>query len=212
MKTLTRQERTFHTFYPLLYAVKAQMSLAPLSWFHGSRVPNAHVHQCCRFSELCEDCAVANEIDYEIDDAWTNIHGIHDNGPRDHGVWRLTLTAYYCASVLYVRTQWWQNLDGRIHLTRIVAKISFFVPARPRKIKTSCYELEKFKRNIIVESIFTSRISHTIYIQSPCSFFGTYCSIEKWITISTIWITMMWVHDEIKIIGPDRRQQNRAEP
>ena len=31
-------------------------------------------------SELCEDCAVANEIDYEIDDAWTNIHGIHDNG------------------------------------------------------------------------------------------------------------------------------------
>ena len=43
---------------------------------------------------LCEDCAVANEIDYEIDNAWTNIHGIHDNGPRDHGVWRLTLTAY----------------------------------------------------------------------------------------------------------------------
>ena len=30
-------------------------------------------------SELCEDCAVANEIDYEIDDAWTSIHGIHDN-------------------------------------------------------------------------------------------------------------------------------------
>ena len=44
-------------------------------------------------SELCEDCAVANEIDYEIDDAWTNIHGIHDNRPRDHGVWHLTLTA-----------------------------------------------------------------------------------------------------------------------
>ena len=38
-------------------------------------------------SELCEDCAVANEIDYEIDDAWTNIHGIHDNEP--------TLTAYW---------------------------------------------------------------------------------------------------------------------
>ena len=46
-------------------------------------------------SELCEDCAIANEIYYEIDDAWTNIHGIHDNGTRDHGVWRLTLTAYY---------------------------------------------------------------------------------------------------------------------
>ena len=45
-------------------------------------------------SELCEDCAVTNEIDYETDDAWTSIHGIHDNGPVDHGVWRLTLTAY----------------------------------------------------------------------------------------------------------------------
>ena len=45
-------------------------------------------------SELCEDCAVANEIDYEIDDAWTNIHGINDNGPRDQSVWRLTLTAH----------------------------------------------------------------------------------------------------------------------
>ena len=45
-------------------------------------------------SELCEDCAIANEIDKEIDKASTNIPGIHDNGPRDHDVWRLTLTAY----------------------------------------------------------------------------------------------------------------------
>ena len=28
-------------------------------------------------SELCEDCAVANEIDYETDYAWASIH---DNG------------------------------------------------------------------------------------------------------------------------------------
>ena len=28
-------------------------------------------------SELCEDCNVANETDYEIDCAWTSIH---DNG------------------------------------------------------------------------------------------------------------------------------------
>ena len=55
-----------------LYAVKAQTSLAPLSQFHGSRVTTAHAHQCCIF-QLCEDCAVANEIDY----AWTCIH---DNG------------------------------------------------------------------------------------------------------------------------------------
>ena len=42
------------------YAVKAQTSLAPLSSYAKT--------------------AVANEIDYEIDDAWTNIHGIRDNG------------------------------------------------------------------------------------------------------------------------------------
>ena len=56
-------------------------------------------------SELCEDCAVPNEIDYEIDNAWTNIHGIHDNGPRDHGVWRLTLTAY---CIQYFTVEWAQ--------------------------------------------------------------------------------------------------------
>ena len=33
-------------------------------------------------------------MDNEIDEAWTSIPGIHDNGPCDHGVWRLTLTAY----------------------------------------------------------------------------------------------------------------------
>ena len=31
------------------YAVTVQTSLAPLSWFPGSRIPTAHVHQCCRF-------------------------------------------------------------------------------------------------------------------------------------------------------------------
>ena len=53
-----------------LHAVEAQTSLAPLSWFHGSRVTTAHAHQCCIFQR---DCAVANEIDY----AWASIH---DNG------------------------------------------------------------------------------------------------------------------------------------
>ena len=76
------------------YAVKAQTSLASLSRFRFTRYYCACTPMLY-ISELCEDCAVANEIDYEIDDAWTSIHGIHDNGPRDHGVWRLTLTAYY---------------------------------------------------------------------------------------------------------------------
>ena len=71
------------------YAVKAQTSLAPLSRFRGSRVTTAHEQQCCRFQSYAKT-AIANEID----DAWTNILGIHNNGPRNHGVWRLTLTAY----------------------------------------------------------------------------------------------------------------------
>ena len=36
------------------YAVKAQMSLAPLSRFHSSRVTTAHAHQCCRFQSYAK--------------------------------------------------------------------------------------------------------------------------------------------------------------
>ena len=39
---------------PFLYAVKVQRSLAPLSWFPGSRKPTAHVHQCCRFQSYAK--------------------------------------------------------------------------------------------------------------------------------------------------------------
>ena len=60
--------------------------------FMVARVTTAHAHQCCILSELCEDCAVANEIDYDIDNAGI----LHPwQRTRDHGVWRLTLTAYY---------------------------------------------------------------------------------------------------------------------
>ena len=60
--------------------------------------PKRHSLRCHGFVVhallLCMHNNVANEIDNEIDKAWTNIPGIHDNGPRDHDVWRLTLTAY----------------------------------------------------------------------------------------------------------------------
>ena len=36
------------------YAVKAQTSLAPLSWFHGSCVTTAHAHQCCIFQSYAK--------------------------------------------------------------------------------------------------------------------------------------------------------------
>ena len=83
-----------------LYAVKAQTSQAPLSRFRGSRITTAHAHQCCRFQSYAK--TVPSEIDNEIDKAWTNIPGIHDNGPRDHGLWRLTLTAYYAETLTVI--------------------------------------------------------------------------------------------------------------
>ena len=42
------------TLQTLLYAVKAQTSLAPLSRFRGSRVTTAHAHQCCRFQSYAK--------------------------------------------------------------------------------------------------------------------------------------------------------------
>ena len=47
------------------------------------------------FTELCEDCAIAYEIDKWNWQSVNHIPGIHDNGPRDHDMWRLTLTAYW---------------------------------------------------------------------------------------------------------------------
>ena len=35
-------------------AIFANTSLAPLSWFHGSRVATAHAHQCCRFQSYAK--------------------------------------------------------------------------------------------------------------------------------------------------------------
>ena len=58
------------------YAVKAQTSLAPLSCLAGSR-GLMRMRTNIVYSELCEDCTVANKIDYEIDYAWACIH---DNG------------------------------------------------------------------------------------------------------------------------------------
>ena len=88
----------------VVYAVKAQTSLAPLSWFPGSRIPTAHVHQCCRFQSY------ANSHAYEIYkrnlQSVNHIPGIHDNGPRDHGVWRLTLTAPWLPFTISVMLGW----------------------------------------------------------------------------------------------------------
>ena len=39
-----------------LYAVKAQTSLAPLSWFHGSHVTTAHAHHVVYFTVMRRLC------------------------------------------------------------------------------------------------------------------------------------------------------------
>ena len=69
------------------YAVKVQRSLAPLSWFPGSRKPTAHVHQCCRFQSYAKSRrlhAIANEIYKQNLHCVNHIPGIHDNAPP-HG-------------------------------------------------------------------------------------------------------------------------------
>ena len=67
-----------------VYAVKVQRSLAPLSWFPGSRKPTAHVHQCCRFQSYAKSRrlhAIANEIYI----AWTTFLGSTTTAtPTDH--------------------------------------------------------------------------------------------------------------------------------
>ena len=62
------------------YAVKAQTSLAPLSLFPGSRVPTAHLHQCCRFQSYANSHAIAYEIYKRNLQNVNHIPGIHDNG------------------------------------------------------------------------------------------------------------------------------------
>ena len=95
--------------WPCQYAVKAQTSLAPLSRFRGSRVTAAHAHQCCRFQSYAKTVPARMKltiIDNEIDKAWTNIPGIHDNGPRDHGVWRRTLKIIWSTCNMSLTTCW----------------------------------------------------------------------------------------------------------
>ena len=83
----------------LLYAVKVQRSLAPLSGFvvHTFLVRMNKNVVDFRVMIRMKVCAIAYEI-YK-----RNLHcviphkrnpGIHDNGPRDQALWRLTLTAY----------------------------------------------------------------------------------------------------------------------
>ena len=71
-----------------VYAVKAQTSLAPLSRFRGSRITTAHAHQCCRFQSYAKTVQSRMKL---------TKHEPTFLGSRttDHGVWRLTLTAYW---------------------------------------------------------------------------------------------------------------------
>ena len=90
------------------YAVKVQRSLAPLSWFPGSRKPTAHVHQCYRFQSYAKSRrlhAIANEIYKQNLHCVNHIPGIHDNAPPRTTLWRLTLTAYSFRGK-FMKTKW----------------------------------------------------------------------------------------------------------
>ena len=80
-----------------IWKSRVTRSLAPLSWFPGSRKPTVHVHQCCRFQSYVKSRrlhAIANEIYKRNLHCVNHIPGIHDNGPPRTTLWRLTLTAY----------------------------------------------------------------------------------------------------------------------
>ena len=94
--TFSKCAASWGTAPPPLYAVKVQRSLAPLSRFRGSHIPSAHEQQCCRFQSYANSCVIAYEI-YRFH-CVNHIPGIHDNGPRDHELWRRTLTAYWDAA------------------------------------------------------------------------------------------------------------------
>ena len=64
-----------------------------------THIPTAHVHQCCRFQSYANSHATPYEIYKRNLQSVNRIPGIHDNGPPDRGLWRLTLTAYYPAMV-----------------------------------------------------------------------------------------------------------------
>ena len=73
-------------------------SVVMVSWFTRNYCACAPM---LYISELCEDCAVANEIDYEIDYAWASIH---DNGHviTACDVWLQQRIVFLCRHVVYI--------------------------------------------------------------------------------------------------------------
>ena len=89
-------------------AVKVQTSLAPLSWFPGSRVTTAHAHQCCRFQSYAKTVPSRMKLTMKLtmrEPTWDPWHRT-----RDHGVCRLTLTVYR-PQVFLSSTKWEMIID-----------------------------------------------------------------------------------------------------
>ena len=57
------------TMTMMLYAVKVQRSLAPLSRFRGSHITTAHEQQCCRFQRYANSVPSPMKLTSEIDKA-----------------------------------------------------------------------------------------------------------------------------------------------
>ena len=82
-QTLTKPS---NHFVDQVYAVKAQTSLAPLSWFHGSRVTTAHVHQCCIFQSYAKTVPSRMKLTMKLTMREPTFMGSMTTDPRDHGV------------------------------------------------------------------------------------------------------------------------------
>ena len=110
------------------YAVKAQTSLALLSRFRGSHITTAHEQQCCRFQSYAKTVPSRMKLTSEIDKAWTTFLG---STTTDHGLWRLTLTAYSWCSAWIVKGE----VQSRITIiSKESIKISLQIGAKMMKI------------------------------------------------------------------------------
>ena len=81
--------------------VKAQTSLAPLSWFHGSRVTTAHAHQCCIFQSYAKTVPSRMKLTMKLT--------MREPASMTTDTWSQRVTSDFNSVYTHIHTQmqWW---------------------------------------------------------------------------------------------------------